>query len=766
MAKRRRLSPQDYAVGWVCALAIELAAAEEILDETHEDLDYGANSIYTLGRVGEHNVVIACLPKGQMGTNSAATAAAQLKSVFPSVSFGILVGIGGEVPSVDADVRLGDVVVSQPRKLHGGVVQYDFGKSTPSGIERTGFLNAPPKILLEAVAKLQASHLRGRTKFHEYISRFNSLPTFSSPNHQPDGLFDANYQHLGGSTCENCSNERLMTRVMRNEGVVIHYATTKERPTEEYLKKQKAIEETLSRLPYAVDASFNSYQRQHEPTCLVDTQVQVLEEISSWANGENGCSIFWLNGWAGTGKSTIARTIARKYYNEQRLGASFFFSRGGGDVGHSGKFVTSLARQLAMNVLPLQPSICEAAAACLDIGAQSLTDQWRQLVLGPLSKLSIRSGLPSYIIVIDALDECDDDRSIRIILQLLTEAQSVSKNLLRVFVTSRPNLPINHGFSQIPEPNRCTIILHHISSETLGHDITIFLKHELLVIAQEQGLGELWPGTDAINHLAESAGGLFIWCATASRFIYEGGLFAEDRLNTLLQDIPSGTAPEERLDEIYLSVLRSSVQTTYTEQEKERFFDLLRELLGVFVTLFSPLSLGSICKLLQVPRRKTDSMLMHLHAILDIPDDMDRPLRLHHPSFRDFLLDTHRCKDSRFCVNEQSANYELAQRCLKLMDSVLRQDICRVNSPGTSTDEVDETQVQRHISLEAQYACLFWVQHFTRSGALLKDDDLIHLFLSKHILHWLEALSGMRRLSEGLLAILSLEITTALNYPS
>ncbi|KAF2195144.1 hypothetical protein K469DRAFT_4218 [Zopfia rhizophila CBS 207.26] len=158
-------------LGWVCALPVELAAAQEMLDEWHETLHHDANdtNIYTLGQIGEHNVVIACLPEGQTGTNSAAAVVVQMKSAFTSIRFGLMVGIGGGVPSEEADIRLGNVVVSRPRKVYGRVVQYDFGKATPSGFERTGILNIPPTILPSAVANLRANHVRRRCKLLEFF---------------------------------------------------------------------------------------------------------------------------------------------------------------------------------------------------------------------------------------------------------------------------------------------------------------------------------------------------------------------------------------------------------------------------------------------------------------------------------------------------------------------------------------------------------------------------------------------------------------------
>ena len=227
MAKRRRPHREDYTVGWVCALFIELAAAQEMLDEEHDDLDHDANdtNIYTLGRIGEHNVVIACLPEGQIGTNSAAVVAVQMKSAFNSIRFGLMVGIGGGVPSVEAHLRLGDVVVGIPHKGHGGVVQYDLGKATPSGFERTGFLNSPPAILLNSIAQLRAKHIRERSRLLEYASKLNGLPTFAREDTGPDILFQADYNHVGGATCERCSKARVVDRKPRIEEAVVHYGT-------------------------------------------------------------------------------------------------------------------------------------------------------------------------------------------------------------------------------------------------------------------------------------------------------------------------------------------------------------------------------------------------------------------------------------------------------------------------------------------------------------------------------------------------------------
>ncbi|KAL3294287.1 kinesin light chain [Colletotrichum asianum] len=214
----RRIPASNFTIGWVCALPIELAAAEEMLDEEFAELPTQPtdSNIYSFGRIKDHNVVMACLPAGQMGTNSAATVASQMKSSFPSLRFGVLVGIGGGVPNIDQniDIRLGDVVISQPMGQHGGVIQYDFGKTGSGGrIARTGSLNAPPQILLSASSKLRANHFRGKTNVNEFLSKICSQPKFASPGPEKDTLFKATSAHTAGPSCAKCGP--VLTREKR-----------------------------------------------------------------------------------------------------------------------------------------------------------------------------------------------------------------------------------------------------------------------------------------------------------------------------------------------------------------------------------------------------------------------------------------------------------------------------------------------------------------------------------------------------------------------
>ncbi|KAF2180776.1 Pfs domain protein [Zopfia rhizophila CBS 207.26] len=222
----RRLRREDYTVGWICALPVELAAAQEMLDEEHEDLerDDDDENLYSLGSVAGHNVVIVCLPAGRIGNNPAAAVATQTRATFKGIRFGLMVGIGGGVPSPEGDIRLGDVVVSQPHQTFGGVVQYDVGKTTLSRFERKGSLNSPPQILLSAVSKVQANKPRGKSKLSEYISKLDCIPEFQRDKAGPDVLFKAAYNHEGGQACELCNTDKQEAQQPRErEEVRVHY---------------------------------------------------------------------------------------------------------------------------------------------------------------------------------------------------------------------------------------------------------------------------------------------------------------------------------------------------------------------------------------------------------------------------------------------------------------------------------------------------------------------------------------------------------------
>jgi hypothetical protein len=380
-----------------------------------------------------------------------------------------------------------------------------------------------------------------------------------------------------------------------------------------------------------------------------------------------------------------------------------------------------------------------------------------------LLRLAEDSSPPSFLFVIDALDECEGENSVRTILQLFAEAPSKTVPL-RILLTSRPEIPIRHGFYQIPETKHQDFVLHSISPSIVDHDIWMFLEHNLRLVGQERGLDPSWPGEQVIKRLVQNASGLFIWAATACRFVREGKRFADKRLTIILESSGSTiTAPEKHLNDIYITVLKHSISADFTDEEKQYQYQMLRHILGSIVVLFLPLSTDSLGKLLHITTEDINQTLEDLYAILDIPKNTS-PLRLHHPSFRDFLLNIERCRDINFWVDEKQSHHTLATNCIRLMSNFLKQDICGVVDPGTLATDV-ESRVEQCLPPEVQYACLYWVQHLQNSSDQLHDDDQVHHFLQMHLLHWLETLSWMRKISEGILAIISLESIALVSQP-
>src|ERR1700727_2318514 len=233
MTATTTMKHHDYTVAWVCALPLEMAAAKSMLDEIHPNLPTSSNdqNTYVLGKIHAHNVVIACLPSGVYGTTSAATVANQMLFTFKSIRFGLMVGIGGGAPSKEADIRLGDVVVSKPTGDFGGVVQYDFGKTVGQGaFERTGRLNKPPQMLLPAIARLQADQMMETSRIPEFLSEMIATSPrmradFTYRGQEQDRLFDAAFDHHAlQNTCDTCDISRLVTRPVRDRhDPVIHY---------------------------------------------------------------------------------------------------------------------------------------------------------------------------------------------------------------------------------------------------------------------------------------------------------------------------------------------------------------------------------------------------------------------------------------------------------------------------------------------------------------------------------------------------------------
>ncbi|KAF9630029.1 nacht and ankyrin domain protein [Lasiodiplodia theobromae] len=206
-SSNRLASPQLYTVGWITALDKELAAATAVLDEEHKrpkgfKKHPRDDNNYAWGRIGDHHVVIASMAAGRYGIVSAATTAMQMVSSLPHLRFGLMVGIGAGVPRLDEgiNIRLGDIVVSQPTGTSPGVVQYDLGKLKANGkSERVGSLAAPPEVLLKGLTSLKADHIRKGSRVPKILEKMfqeNSGMGQDGPNgfRRPADHYDQLYE--------------------------------------------------------------------------------------------------------------------------------------------------------------------------------------------------------------------------------------------------------------------------------------------------------------------------------------------------------------------------------------------------------------------------------------------------------------------------------------------------------------------------------------------------------------------------------------------
>jgi nucleoside phosphorylase len=231
--------PQNYSVGWVCAISTESVAAQAFFDEKHDppaEVAQHDNNSYALGRMGNHNVVIAVLPDGEYGLVSAASVAKDMLHTFPNIRIGLMVGIGGGAPTQRHDVRLGDVVVSSPRDGKGGVIQYDFGKSIQDQrFLETGFLNQPPTVLRSAVAALRTGYEADGHRLEDDIrgvlqKRPRLRKKYSRPPADSDRLYIPDHSHQGtDELCHQVCGDASSTLVWRDprdeedDDPVIHY---------------------------------------------------------------------------------------------------------------------------------------------------------------------------------------------------------------------------------------------------------------------------------------------------------------------------------------------------------------------------------------------------------------------------------------------------------------------------------------------------------------------------------------------------------------
>ncbi|KAL8310412.1 hypothetical protein RB597_010312 [Gaeumannomyces tritici] len=521
-----------------------------------------------------------------------------------------------------------------------------------------------------------------------------------------------------------------------------------------------AIQIDLLKLPVAKGAAFDAEANEHDPSCHPATRVDLLAYIHKWIEDPNGKGIFWLRGMAGTGKSTISRTIAKSLADAKVPSASFFFKKGEGDRGRAAMFFTTILAQLLQQFPALISHIQKVIKSDPAIVSKTKRKQFEKLFLEPLNKC--KGGIPeSLVVVVDALDECDREEDATTLVHLLSREKEATSIRIRFFVTSRPELPIRLGFKEI-DGRYQDLALHEIPEPAIRKDISTFLRWELDRLRHNfnktvrgPGLPLDWPPALSFAGLVDMAVPLFIFASTACRFIADSNLGdPQEQLDKILEYRKKGGWSQ--LYTTYLPILNqlflkrtNSGSVSRTENERTTILGWFREIVGAIVLLADPLPTASLARLLGRSQVNVDSKLRGLHSVLDISDDPIAPVKLLHLSFRDFLVDDKNRDANPFWVDEQNTHERLADRCLELLSTDnLKRNVCGLRLPGTLRSQIDEQTINSALPPEVQYACRYWVYHWEESKRRIQDGDPASHFLTDHLLYWLEALSLIGRIGE------------------
>ncbi|KAM5369980.1 hypothetical protein ACJZ2D_008663 [Fusarium nematophilum] len=449
-------------------------------------------------------------------------------------------------------------------------------------------------------------------------------------------------------------------------------------------KLEHVIQESMSppiQLSAIEEARFDSEDVQGSPKCHMGTRVDVRSRIKSWVNDASAETLFWLHAPAGTGKSTLARTLVDDLLDSYNFGAGYFFRRGDVDRNSTSRIFPTIASQFLETIPhfagPLRESVRNSTQD--SILKKSLEDQFRILLQKPLSELlAFGHEKPAKVIIIDGLDECHYEDKLLRFLALFSSLKHVKALRLCVLFTSRSDNTIFDTFQELKGHGspHCTLALHERYKYETKQEIRAFLTSEFEKISNRERMKrimvETWPAPEDISFVVDRAtepSPLFIYASTVIRFIDDAKRKRNpiDRLQTWIRQCHKN---KSQLDQMYTQILEDleeEVDDDDYDDGEENGRSALRNILGCLVSLTKPLPAGAIAALLGMPKYRVAYWLGNLRAVVHVPDDDALPVELIHTSFNDFLVKDGLPGVSSFSVNLSETRSAMAIRCRKRM---------------------------------------------------------------------------------------------------
>ncbi|KAF9781009.1 hypothetical protein BJ322DRAFT_1082678 [Thelephora terrestris] len=394
------------------------------------------------------------------------------------------------------------------------------------------------------------------------------------------------------------------------------------------------------------------YNHRNRRGCLKGTRTILLDEIEKWAWDESRSPIFWLNGLAGAGKSTIAQTVAERCFANGNLGASFFFSGDTSLRNHDdpNAFFLTLAFQLAHKYPNFRHALVPHLRSNPDIAYESLEIQADRLIASPL-----RSANIATVIVVDALDECKDKESQPAIISAMeTIIDRVPE--VKFFITSRPDPQIKGRFRSLSRIAEVSA-LHDTAPDLIDNDIRVFLMRELSGLATQRGLKN-WPTAAQLDLLRDRAARLFVYAVATVRFLRNTPRTPDKRYTTIERSkedtIHEGTVQGVHrgfsLDSLCTSILQASFAHNTAEDNT-----LVRSVLAAAL-LVPPFSPSSISKAVRaqtgelIKMEEVTHILESAHPLLELDEDTNHPVRPFHRLLPDCLTNPMRCSDEQLLI--------------------------------------------------------------------------------------------------------------------